>query len=487
LAARADAQVFRPAEALGAGEATRAAQDVAAQATWAGVRGAEPAIEARSTATLDAVVAARAALSRRLGWAQAALALGLGLLVARRLQLLGLLAAALRRAGVGLVLVLLAAPVWGAVGAGLMWLAWALLGVAAPLALLGAALLLLGALTVHAWRRHGARLRVVWGLVLAYLLVSGLLIYQAAPGGALAPGLLVASVASFLVALLALIVLGQGLVVEGYRRAGWGATLLVLLLVALAVYLPFVPALDSELARALGNPALYAGPVGWITGCAPIAEQTPAPAEEAAEVEVTQEVEAETEVEVTQEAVVTPAPTEAPASTPSPRPAPAEPYPLRQVFPETLYWDPEARTGADGRLSLDLPLADNITTWRLTALASTRGGELGVATYDLVVFQDFFVALDLPEETIVDEMVTVEATLRNYTAQSQDVALDLSPADWYTLLDVPEPVTVPAEGARTVRFTIRPERVGAFSLELTASGTDVVDRVSRAVTVRPAP
>ena len=56
-----------------------------------------------------------------------------------------------------------------------------------------------------------------------------------------------------------------------------------------------------------------------------------------------------------------------------------------------------------GNLLLEVPLADSITTWRLTALASSQDGRLGSLTAPLRVFQDFFIDLDLPVALTVGE------------------------------------------------------------------------------------
>ena len=47
--------------------------------------------------------------------------------------------------------------------------------------------------------------------------------------------------------------------------------------------------------------------------------------------------------------------------------AAAEPPRLRQYFPETMLWLPEVITDETGRLNLEIPVADSITTWRITA------------------------------------------------------------------------------------------------------------------------
>jgi hypothetical protein len=136
-------------------------------------------------------------------------------------------------------------------------------------------------------------------------------------------------------------------------------------------------------------------------------------------------------------------PTMAPASqtaepaTGSPAPQGQEPPRLRQYFPETMYWLPEAVTDANGALHLDVPLADSITTWRMTALASSQDGRLGSVDAGLRVFQDFFVDLDLPVSLTVGDEVSVPVGVFNYLPDAQTVTLELEQSGWFELLDEP--------------------------------------------------
>ena len=200
------------------------------------------------------------------------------------------------------------------------------------------------------------------------------------------------------------------------------------------------------------------------------------------EAEVTEEP---TEAPVEESAVeLTPLPTQLPLSTATPLVMPPEPFPLRQVFPETLYWNPEVLTDKEGKLLLDMPLADTITTWRVTALASTREGDLGAASYELNVFQDFFVEVVVPESILQGELITGTITVYNYTADSQLVGFDLLPSDGFTLEGAPEALTVAPNDVRTATFILRGEKAGEFDLELIAKGAVLEDRVRKLILVK---
>jgi uncharacterized protein YfaS (alpha-2-macroglobulin family) len=168
------------------------------------------------------------------------------------------------------------------------------------------------------------------------------------------------------------------------------------------------------------------------------------------------------------------------------RPSAGEPPRLRQFFPETMFWQPEAITDANGRLSLQVPLADSITTWRLTALASTQDGRLGATTAGLRVFQDFFVDLDLPRALTQNDEISVPVGVFNYLPDAQSVQLEIASADWFELLDdqVKE-MTIAANDIDVVYFRIKAKQFGRRALQITARGTSMSDAIQKEVTVYP--
>jgi uncharacterized protein YfaS (alpha-2-macroglobulin family) len=163
-----------------------------------------------------------------------------------------------------------------------------------------------------------------------------------------------------------------------------------------------------------------------------------------------------------------------------------EPPRLRQYFPETLYWNPEAITDESGRLALDVPMADSITTWRLSAQASTKQGELGGLTTGLRVFQDFFIDLDLPVALTQNDEIAVPVSVFNYLAQEQSVRLELTPEDWFELLDTPsKEVTIQSNDVGVVYFRIKARNFGRHKLTVTAWGQRMSDAIAKEVRVVP--
>lgn len=163
-----------------------------------------------------------------------------------------------------------------------------------------------------------------------------------------------------------------------------------------------------------------------------------------------------------------------------------EPPRLRQYFPETMLWLPDAITDDNGQLHLDIPVADSITTWRMTALASSLDGRLGSTSQGLRVFQDFFIDLDLPLSLTVGDEVSIPVGVFNYLKESQTIRLEVEQAGWFDLLDEPtKQIDIGANDISVVYFRIRAKEFGKQSLKVTALGTSQSDAIQKNVRVYP--
>ncbi len=159
---------------------------------------------------------------------------------------------------------------------------------------------------------------------------------------------------------------------------------------------------------------------------------------------------------------------------------------LRQYFPETMLWIPDAVTDANGFLRLNFPVADSITTWRITALASSADGRLGSVDAPLRVFQDFFIDLDLPLALTVGDEIAVPVGVYNYLPESQTVRLVLEPAGWFDLLDDPQKtLTIGANEVSVAYFRIRARDFGVQPFKVTAYGSRLSDAILKSVQVYP--
>jgi len=166
----------------------------------------------------------------------------------------------------------------------------------------------------------------------------------------------------------------------------------------------------------------------------------------------------------------------------------AEPTRTREFFPETMLWRPALVTNDQGTARLEFDFADSITTWRMTATASSVGGLLGGASAPLRVFQDFFVEMDLPLTLTQGDEVRFPIAVFNYLKKPQKVILTLKPDPWYELVDGQSnirEIEIGANQVGAVAYRIRAKNLGAFPLQVDARGTAMADSVRRTVRVMP--
>jgi len=175
---------------------------------------------------------------------------------------------------------------------------------------------------------------------------------------------------------------------------------------------------------------------------------------------------------------------------PSAAPAQAAAQPevrLRQFFPETMYVNPAVITDERGNATVEVEMADSITTWRLQALASSSRGQLGSATEGLRVFQDFFIDIDLPVALTQDDEVSIPIAVYNYLPEEQTVTLSLEKLPWFDLVngEVEKSLDIAASDIRVVYYRVKAKKIGNNALTVNARGSRLSDAIRRKIEVLP--
>ena len=160
---------------------------------------------------------------------------------------------------------------------------------------------------------------------------------------------------------------------------------------------------------------------------------------------------------------------------------------LRQYFPETLLWRPEIVTDENGNASFNFPMADNITAWKMSIVASTRHGRVGVAEKELRTFQPFFIVHDPPPVLTEGDRISLPVILRNYSKKKQTLETELQPQPWFTILSAPrQNITVAANNDATAVFSLSASgSVKKGAQRVSARNAETGDAVERQVLVHP--
>ena len=159
---------------------------------------------------------------------------------------------------------------------------------------------------------------------------------------------------------------------------------------------------------------------------------------------------------------------------------------VREYFPETMLWQPALITDEHGHAFFKVPMADSITTWRVSVLGNTTTGELGSATSPIKVFQDFFADIDLPVSLTQHDRIRIPVAVYNYLQSPQDVTLTLKQEPWFRLEgSAQQSIKIDAGQVKVVYYPIIADVIGRHALEITAKGSKLSDALRRQIEVTP--
>lgn len=160
---------------------------------------------------------------------------------------------------------------------------------------------------------------------------------------------------------------------------------------------------------------------------------------------------------------------------------------VRRYFPETLLWVPSLETDEEGEAEVRFTLADNTTTWRLSATGSTADGRIVSVDRDIRATMPFFIDCDPPRTLTVGDEISLPVILRSSMTRRVNVDLEMAPAPWLERI-TPRvaDVDVLAEASRreSLKFRVH-ESVRDAPMRITAAGSSVGDAIEKPVSVIP--
>lgn len=160
---------------------------------------------------------------------------------------------------------------------------------------------------------------------------------------------------------------------------------------------------------------------------------------------------------------------------------------VRSSFKETLVWQPELVTAANGRAKIDFKMADNITSWSVYVVGNDEDGRFGYVAKDLRSFQPFFAELDPPRVLTEGDEISLPIPVRNYSDKTRSVDVAFTPNDWSTVIGQSrQKLEIDPEKSENALVRIRVERPitnGVARVDAVA-GNDS-DAIEKPVTVRP--
>src|SRR5579859_1932741 len=160
---------------------------------------------------------------------------------------------------------------------------------------------------------------------------------------------------------------------------------------------------------------------------------------------------------------------------------------LREFFPETLLWEPMTETDAHGSSRMRFKFADSITNWKLSLVASTEDGQMGLLDSGIKTFQPFFMELEPPQVLTQGDEINLPVVLRNYLEKAQTLKVEMKPAPWFALLSAGTRETSVAGGeSERALFDFRVTgAIGEVKQRVTAANRETGDAVEKKLRIHP--
>ncbi|WP_420645216.1 Ig-like domain-containing protein [Candidatus Leptofilum sp.] len=154
---------------------------------------------------------------------------------------------------------------------------------------------------------------------------------------------------------------------------------------------------------------------------------------------------------------------------------------VRQDFPDTAFWQANLTTDANGEATVEIPLPDSLTTWRLSSKAVTPETLVGQNSVDIITTMPLLVRPVTPRFFTAGDVVELGAVVNNNTGDALETAVTLQATG--VTLNSPETqtVTVPANGQMLVRWPVTVQNVAGVDLTFRVEGGGYSDATKPAI------
>ncbi len=158
---------------------------------------------------------------------------------------------------------------------------------------------------------------------------------------------------------------------------------------------------------------------------------------------------------------------------------------VRKAFPDTAYWNPSIRTGADGHAKVQFNYPDSLTTWRTTIRAMTDDGKAGGAVTRIVVRKNLIVRLAAPRFFRQGDETVLRVIAHNYLADTKEVTFALDATGLEIISGQTQKITIPARGEAFVDWRVRSRVTGNAVITAKALSNEESDALEQTIPIKP--
>ena len=159
---------------------------------------------------------------------------------------------------------------------------------------------------------------------------------------------------------------------------------------------------------------------------------------------------------------------------------------IRSRFEATAFWAPALVTGQDGRIEVTFKAPDNLTAFRVMAVAADPGTRFGSGEKRFTVAKRLQAVPALPRFLAPGDRAQAAVAIHNNTSEKLEVTVTAKISGLTVQGGSTRKTKVPAHAVRRVVFDVAAERDGEATFLFKAEAQSLIDRVLMRIPVRRA-
>ncbi len=150
---------------------------------------------------------------------------------------------------------------------------------------------------------------------------------------------------------------------------------------------------------------------------------------------------------------------------------------VRTNFADTAVWIAARDTDADGTTTIDLPMPESLTTWKIQVWAMGHGTRVGEGSAEVITAKDLIVRLQAPRFFVQTDEVVLSANIHSYVEQARkvDAILELDGPCLKALDQAKRTVTIEPNGETRVDWRVKAVAEGEAVVRMKAIAADDAD------------
>lgn len=157
----------------------------------------------------------------------------------------------------------------------------------------------------------------------------------------------------------------------------------------------------------------------------------------------------------------------------------------RSNFPDTAAWAPVLHTDWKGEAAVTFTLPDNLTSWRLTAKATTADTQVGETLINILTKQEIVVRPLLPRTLTAGDQVELSAIVHNYSETRREVIVSIEADGLEFATPITQTISLRAGEQKIVGWAARAVEAGGAAITVSAQAGNTGDAVRLTIPVQP--